>query len=279
MRPARRSSRVGGQEEPGPSAKGDLVTSTLTRRDGRATTEPSDALRRVERRVGLPSGRAVVGGLLMALAAAGTFLAYADANADDTIGVLVATRDLAPGRTIRPGDVALVPVELPDEVRGLFGAVEAAVGRQLAAPVEEGEFLLASATVVPLEGAESLEVAVSVPASRAVGRLRAGERVDVFSTWDGDVTQLIAVDARVLEVGGSATDGLGGSDTVTVRLAVADFGQVEALVHAQAAGNITLVRATIGTEVQDLGRQYRPRAPSPAVDEDDGGSGGGEGSG
>jgi len=247
------------------------VTTTLTRRDGRAAGESSDARRRVERRVGLPSGRSVVGGLLMALAAVGTFLAYADATADDTIEVLVAARDLTPGQTLRAADVELVPVELPGGVRGLFGAVDAAVGRQVAAPVDAGEFLLASATVVPLEGAETLEVAIRVPASRAVGRLRAGERVDVFSTWSTDVTQLIAVDARVLEVRGSASEGLGGSDTVTVRLAVADFAQIEALVHAQAAGDITMIRATIGSEVEDLGREYRPR-PGPAARTGNGGS-------
>lgn len=251
------------------------VTTTLTRRNGRASSEADDAPRRVERRVGLPSGRAVVGGLLMALAAVGTFLAYADATADDTIDVLVAARDLAPGQTIRAADVDLVPVELPGGVRGLFGAVDAAVGRQVAAPVEAGEFLLASATVVPLEGAEALEVAISVPGSRAVGRLRAGERVDVFSTWSSDVTQLIAVDARVIEVRGSSSEGLGGSDTVTVRLAVADFSQIEALVHAQAAGDITLVRATIGTEVEDLGREYRPR-PGAATRDREAGEGAGD---
>lgn len=240
------------------------VTTTLTRRNGRATSESIEAPRRVERRVGLPSGRAVVGGLLMALAAVGTFLAYADATADDTIQVLVAARDLAPGQTIEASDVELVSVELPGGVRGLFGTVDAAVGRQVSAPVEAGEFLIASATVVPLEGAETLEVAISVPAARAVGRLRAGERVDVFSTWSDEVTQLIAVDARVLEVDGGSREGLGGSDTVTVRLAVTELSQVEALVHAQAAGDITIVRATIGTEVADLGREYRPR-PSGAA--------------
>ncbi|HEY1116818.1 MAG TPA: SAF domain-containing protein [Acidimicrobiales bacterium] len=240
------------------------MTTTLTRRNGRATSEPSEAPRRVERRVGLPSGRAVVGGLLMALAAVGTFLAYADATADDTIQVLVAARDLAPGQMIEAADVELVPVELPGGVRGLFGAVDAAVGRQVSAPVEAGEFLIASATVVPLEGAETLEVAISVPAGRAVGRLRAGERVDVFSTWSDEVTQLIAVDARVLEVDGGSREGLGGSDSVTVRLAVADLPQVEALVHAQAAGDVTIVRATIGSEVADLGREYRPRSSGAA---------------
>lgn len=205
----------------------------------------------------------------MALAAVGTFLAYADATADDTIDVLVASRDLAPGQTIRSGDVELVPVELPDGVRGLFGAVDAAVGRQLAAPVEAGEFLLASATVVPVEGAERLEVALSLPASRAVGGLRPGERVDVFSTWSSEVTQLVAVDARVLEVSGGSREGLGGSDTTVVRLALSDFTQVEALVHAQAAGDITMVRATIGSEVEDVGREYRPRPGGGAGDDDE----------
>jgi len=237
------------------------VTTLTWRNGGRAAVDAP--ARRVERRIGLPSGRAVVGGLLMALAAVGTFLAYADATADDDIEVLVVRRDLAPGEVIGADDVELVPVGLPGGVRGLFGAVDAAVGRHVVSPVAEGEFLLASATAEPLDGEEVLEVAVSVPASRAVGRLRPGDRVDVFSTWSGDVTELIAVDARVLEVRGSSSSGLGGSDAVVVRLAVADFGQVEAVVHAQAAGDITMVRAAIGSEVEDVGREYRPRTSRP----------------
>lgn len=223
----------------------------------------------------------MVGGLLMALAAVGTFLAYADASADDTIDVLVARRSLAPGEVIAAGDVELVPVELPGSVRGLFGAVQAAVGRQVVSPVGAGELLLASATAQPVEGEESLEVALSLPASRAVGRLRPGERVDVFSTWSGDVTELIAVDARVLEVGGGGSRGLGGAEPVVVRLAVGDLAQVEALVHAQAAGDITMVRAVIGSEVADVGREYRPgvaRTGEQTADEGSGDAGDGGGS-
>jgi len=248
------------------------VTATLTRRNGRAPS-PEAPARRVERRVGLPSGRAVVGGLLMALAAVGTFLAYADATADDSIDVLVARRDLTPGEVVRAGDVRLVPVELSGGVRGLFGAIDAAVGRQVTSPVAEGEFLLASATRPPVEGDEVLELSVSVPASRAVGRLQPGDRVDVFSTWSGEVTELVAVDARVLEVEGASSSGLGGSDSVVVRLALADFGQVEALVHAQAAGDITMVRAALGSEVEELGREYRPRTGGDAEGEADGDDG------
>lgn len=198
----------------------------------------------------------------MAVAAVGTFLAHADASADDAIQVLIAHRDLRPGELIGPDDVDLVSVEVPGSVRGLFGSTEAALGRQVVAPVDTGEFLLASATVVPTDGEESLELAVSLPANRAVGRLRPGQRVDVFSTWSSNVTELIAVDARVLEVAGISGSVIGGGETVVVRLALSDFSQVEALVHAQAAGDLTMVRANLGTEIQDLGRQYRPSSSS-----------------
>jgi hypothetical protein len=236
------------------------VTATLTGRSGRTADAQPEPARRVERRVGLPSGRAVVGGLLMAIAAVGTFLAYAGATADDSIGVLVTTRALAPGETITAGDVELVSVELPGSVRGLYGEIDAAVGRQVAAPVGPGEFLLASATAERVEDGQALEIALTLPASRAVGRLQPGERIDVFSTWGSEVTELIAVDARVLEVNGGGASGLGGNETVLVRLAVGDFAQVEALVHAQAAGDLTMVRASIGRETADLGREYRPRS-------------------
>ncbi len=248
------------------------MTSTLSRRNER-TDLPDDSGtdRRVERRIGLPSGRAVIGGLLMAIAAVGTFLAYANASADDTVDVLIATRDLRAGELLAAGDVELVAVELPGNVRGLFGAVDAAVGRQIVGPVDAGEFLLASSTVIPTSGDETFEVAVALPGHRAAGRLRPGERVDVFSTWSGDVTELIAVDARVLEVRGS-TGGLSGGESVIVRLALADFAQVEAVVHAQAAGDLTMIRTTIGTDAADVGREYRPLSGSAQkadADEDD----------
>lgn len=234
-----------------------METGTAQRDDTHDGTRPT---RRVERRVGLPSSRAVIGGLLMAVAAVSTFLAYAGAAADDTIDVLIATRALRAGDTITSADVELVPVELPGEVRGLFGDPDAAVGRQMVAPVDEGEFLLASSTIDPVEGDETLEVAVSLPGNRAVSGLSAGERVDIFSTWNGDVTELIAVDARVLEFSGDSGALLSGSDQVVVRLALADFAQVEAIVHAQAAGDITMIRSAIGTESEDVGREYRPLA-------------------
>ncbi len=243
---------------------------TVTRRDG--NSDGTTTGRRVERHVGLPSGRAVIGGLLMALAAVATFLAYANATADDSIDVLIAARPLRTGDTITAADVELVAVELPGDVRGLFGDSRAAIGRQMVAALDEGEFLQASATVNPVDGDETLEIAVSLPGNRAVSGLAAGERVDIFSTWSGDVTELIAVDARVLESSGDSTALLSGGEQVVVRLALADFAQVEAVVHAQAAGDITMIRSAIGTELEDVGREYRPLASSAAGKTDEDGS-------
>ena len=234
------------------------MTSLLTRPEGRADAVDGAPGRRVERRLGLPSGRAVIGGLLMAIAAVGTFLAYAGATADEFVEVLVVSRDLRPGHTITTGDLELVPVELPGSVRGLFGSIDAAVGRRMLAAVDAGEFLQASATTEVVEGEEALEIAIALPGNRAVGGLSPGERVDVFSTWNGSVTELIAVDARVLDVSGAGSTLLAGSEQVVVRLALRDFAQVEALVHAQAAGDITMIRSAIGTEMHDVGREYRP---------------------
>lgn len=246
------------------------MTKTVAGRARRADdSNGRTPVRTVERRVGLPSGRAVVGGLLMAVAAVGTFLAYADASADDTIEVLIASRDLHPGQAITPSDVDLVAVDLPDQVGGLFGTVDAAVGRQLVTGVEAGEFLVASATTERVEGEEVLEMSISIPGSRAVGRLGAGDRVDVFSTWGGSVTELIAVDARVLEVTGGTAGALTGGELVALRLALSDFDQVEAVVHAQAAGDITLIRAALGSEVESVGREYRPLESTPALSSSD----------
>jgi hypothetical protein len=230
-------------------------SSAASPRDTRRTpTTPTT--RSIERRIGLPSARAVVGGLLVAMAAVGTFVASSTDDTDGTVEVVVAQRDLRPGDLVAPGDLALVGVELPQGVGGLFGSLEAAAGRRMVAPVNTGEFLQSSATVEATSGDEHLEVTVSVPASRAPGRLRAGERVDVFSTWNASVTELVAVDARALEVTGSA--GLSGGELVRVRLGLGDLEQLEAIVHAHAAGDLTLVRAAIGSGTPEVGRRYRP---------------------
>src|SRR5687767_6656963 len=73
--------------------------------------------RPVRRRRSLPSGRAVVGGFLVALAMVGTFAAYSASTAPPVTRYAVATRDLAPGDTIDAGALQLVAIDLPDGQR------------------------------------------------------------------------------------------------------------------------------------------------------------------
>lgn len=235
-----------------------MVTDGL-RFDARPRAARDARTRRVVRDLGLPSGRAVLGGLLMAVAALGTFAAQQGWGDDPRIPVLIAAEDLPIGHELSADDVRLVAVDVPDDVRGLFGSIASIDGRRLLAPVAAGSFLHAGATTTVAADGEVLELGITVPASRAVGGLRPGERVDVFATWSSDVTELIAVDARVLAITGTSS-ALGSGTQVTLRLALDDLAQVEALVHGQAAGDLTVVRAAIGSEVGDLGREYRPLA-------------------
>src|SRR5947209_18990130 len=64
----------------------------------------------------LPSGRAVTGGFLVAIAALGTFSAYRSTAAGPTHRYLVAARDIAAGTTVQPSDLATTTVDLPDDL-------------------------------------------------------------------------------------------------------------------------------------------------------------------
>lgn len=194
----------------------------------------------------------------MAVAATGTFLTTATAGHGEAVRVLIAARDLRPGDEIVAGDVRLVDVALPGDVGGLFGSVDAAVGRQVTAAVDRGEFLNQSATSSLTEGADTMEMTLTVPVERSVAGLRSGDHVDVFATWNGAVTEVVAAGARVLSTSGS--DPLLPSSTVSMRLAVDSQEQIEALVHAQAAGEVTVTRAPADGGSDRLGRRYSPRA-------------------
>src|SRR4051812_10364383 len=73
--------------------------------------------RPIHRRRSLPGTRAVVGALLVALAAVGLFVASTSASARGRVHVVVATRDLAIGDHIGSGEIGLQQVELPAATR------------------------------------------------------------------------------------------------------------------------------------------------------------------
>lgn len=202
----------------------------------------------IERRRGLPGGRAVLGGVLMAAAAVGVFAAYQGAGDEAGAPVVVATSAIRMGQTVGPDDVRLVEVDLGPSPPPAFHAIDDVVGRVALGPIGEGE-LLQSGSLTDDAGELGLhEVAITLPrANFAVNRLKPGERVDVYVTLD-DQTRTVARSAAVIEITADDGGSLTSSRDVTVIVAVPDGSQVAAIVHALRTGDVTIVRSTFAAE-------------------------------
>src|SRR3954464_14532051 len=73
--------------------------------------------RTIRRRRTLPGSRAVVGGLLVAVAAVGTYAMATGAGGDAGTAYLAAARDLPAGHRIERGDLGTVDADLPAATR------------------------------------------------------------------------------------------------------------------------------------------------------------------
>lgn len=218
-----------------------------------AARSANGSARRVDRRRRLPGSRAVVGGLLVAVAAVASFAAYAGSHQAPHQMYAIATRQLRPGARIGFGDVALVALNVPDAGvrRGLFGSVAPLVGASVITPVDAGA-LIESSEVVGRGGAPGTrEISVTLDRSRAVGgTLKAGEYVDVMGTFGNGAdsyTAVMAPHVRVLTIS-SSTGPLGDNRTQVIVLAAPDATTAEALADAGVAAQVTLVRAAEQTD-------------------------------
>ena len=198
----------------------------------------------IEQRRGLPGGRAVVGGLLMAVAAVGVFAAYADATSGSEAEVIVATRDLRIGHVIGDADLRAVPAELPLSARSAtFESPGALVGRIVLGPIAEGEIVQAGA-LTDEASAEGHEVAMTLPRDQvAVGRLREGERVDVYVTYEERTTSVVR-GVAVVQISTSSERSLTSDHDVSLVVSLGSAQDVVALVHALRTGDVTVVRST-----------------------------------
>ena len=205
------------------------------------------APRVIDRRRGLPGGRAVVGGLLMAVAATGVFVAYADATSGPETGVVVAARDLRIGHVISEADLHSVAAELPRSARAAtFESPRALVGRVVLGPIAEGELIQASALTGEASTAGH-EVAMTLPRDQvAVGRLREGERVDVYVTYD-EHTSSVVRGVAVVQISTGSDRSLTSDRDVSLVVALGSAQDVVALVHALRTGDVTVVRSTFAS--------------------------------
>lgn len=238
---------------------GNVTAVTATKSN---TQNGAPVRRAITHRPGLPGGRAVLGGLLMAIAAVGVFVAYrgSEGGAGDT--VVIAAHDLRPGQQIEADDLRLVAVDLPaDTLAAAFSEVDAIIGRVLLGPVAEGE-LVQRGAVTSDDGSAANEIALTLPRAQiAVGRLKQGERVDVYVTYDDRTTSVVR-GVEVVQIGADGERSVTSSRDVEVVVAVDSSEAVAALVHALRTGAVTVVRSTFASERADESLVFQPSAGS-----------------
>ena len=227
--------------------------------------------RQVRRRQPLPTGRAVLGGFLIAIAALGIFVAWTGATRGPVEKFVVAARDLPIGTRLTADDLRLVEMDLPASLaaRSAFDSTGALVGVQVINPIKAGELVQASALIDAKAEVGRLEVSFSIEAGRAVGgSLKAGEFIDFLATFGAGsetYTATVLQGSRVLRVDASGGS-LGSSDARVITLEVANAEEARAVAHAVNVAKVVLVRSGEAVDKPDQGDIYR----APAANESDG---------
>mgnify|MGYP003498177713 CR=1 FL=1 len=200
----------------------------------------------------LPTGRALVGGLLVTVAAVLVFATYAGAQATRSTTVVVAARALDPGTHLGPTDVEVRTVDLGDELAGRsFSSVDELIAAVALGPLAAGDLVQASAVRTPDPASErpsDPQFSFPVDRDRALdGELRSGEVVDLlatFGTGSSASTKVLARRARVLAVEQAGSGTLGSSGRLVLTVALGSDDTVLAVAHASQVAAITVVRSS-----------------------------------
>ncbi|MGD9795959.1 MAG: SAF domain-containing protein, partial [Acidimicrobiia bacterium] len=135
---------------------------------------------------GLPSGRAVIGGLLVAVAML-TVTVASRRDSSPTHRVLVAARDVPAGTVLTVDDLAATEIDVPDAQLDLLVTDPAQLtGRPLVRALHSGELIAASDPLDPASAPQRSAVTVRLEPERALaGSVRTGEHIAVVATFDG----------------------------------------------------------------------------------------------
>lgn len=220
------------------------ATSVAERHTGPLDRVGDPPPRVIRRRTGLPGTRAVVGGLLIALAAIGVFVAYADAARGPSDPVVITRHPIRIGEVIEAADLRVVTADLPASAKGSFDDVDSLVGHVALGPIGDGEMVQAGSVTDDRSSVPAQEVALTLPREQvAVGRLKQGERVDVFVTRDDRTTSVVR-GVQVVQIGATGDGSLTSDREVSIVVAAPSGEAAVALVHALRTGDVTVVRST-----------------------------------
>jgi len=197
-----------------------------------------------------PSKRALLGGLLVAVAFVAAFAVTRPQDVPPPPDWVIVTRDVGPGERLEAADLALAPAALdPAQASAAFPAIEEVAGAGVLGPLRAGELLQRGSIRVDGTGSTTHDVALALPVERALaGRLQLGERVDVLTTAGSGPTaetEVAAPEALVLTID-QPTDDMGPAATVTVTLGLRSAEESLAVVHGAATGVVTLTRPPAG---------------------------------
>lgn len=214
------------------------------------STDADGGRRAIHPRRGLPSGRAVVGALLITVSAVGAFAVATSAPAGPTTRYVVVVDDVAAGETLDRDDVSFAAMELATSVaahavRTLDGVDGAVALRDLRA----GELLDARSVRGPLSVDGELvgpvhELTIPVPRNRAPAHVRRGDRVTLLARLD-DHTMVTALEHALVLAFETDASGRVASGTATLTVAVPDSGLVSrAALLSHDADDLTIILTT-----------------------------------
>jgi SAF domain len=236
---------LNGRDGDASSTSGDTMAMTRAGNGVDAPVPGGGRRRTIDRRMGLPGARAIVGGLLVAIAGVCTFIAWQQASGTADRSYAVAARPIHPGEPLTVDDVRFEPIDLPAGLaKAAFADSRAIEGRVALGPIGEGELVQMGQVSDPAQSSAAAELSFSIARDRAVdGRLRSGDLVDVFVTDDGGTTA-VAEGVQIVEAAAHDGGSFGGTGELTITVAIADAGLREPLIHAVRQGEVTLVRST-----------------------------------
>jgi Flp pilus assembly protein CpaB len=245
----------------------DLTTASTSPTIQNRLSTPEEIARPLRRRGGLPSGRAVVGGLLVIIAAVGVFAAYTQASAAPRTRWVVAKRNIQVGQRLTAEDLGQIAINLPETMHSRVfteSGAQSLIGAVAIAPIARAELIEASdvrraeaGLIVPEE------ISFAVSADRAVaGTLQPGERVDVLATYgaqDRSYTCAVVRQALVLRTirGG---EGLESANTRVLTLGLSNADEANAVAHAVNSGKVIIVRTTAAEADQGSSALCEPPA-------------------
>ena len=214
---------------------------------GRRSDGEDRSAGRAGRRRALPTGRAVAGGFVIALAVVVVFAGWLSTRAGSGHRWVVASAALPAGTRLTAADLTTTTLRLGQgaAASNAFDTTGSLIGRDLAVAVNAGELILRSEVPVSAAVAVLRPVPVTVSPTDLVD-LAAGDLVDILETSAaGPTTRTTVVlrGARVLSTTQPSSGLLGSGGDQVVTLGMATLAEVTATVVAEHAGTLDVVVA------------------------------------